>query len=243
MARTANNVHARQTLESTSDVFSPPKRRLPGPACFGVEVSALLRHADPASEVSHLSSVRNVAESAVNLSQSAGGASSLKTLASIVFGPVRKNFDASSVSICFQLRVEAAGTASPLIFNSTRLAARTSSGADFDSEFSVNVRRKVASIVATGCVRASIAAGNRIHSARPSRGRKLIFGSRSHFHASQPKATMTHPIKAIVVRKVFNGTNVVAVAAWKKCVPGGIRTPNLLIRSQLLYPVELQTQP
>jgi hypothetical protein len=27
----------------------------------------------------------------------------------------------------------------------------------------------------------------------------------------------------------------------KMCVPGGIRTPNLLIRSQLLYPVELQT--
>jgi hypothetical protein len=26
-----------------------------------------------------------------------------------------------------------------------------------------------------------------------------------------------------------------------KNVPGGIRTPNLLIRSQLLYPVELQT--
>src|SRR2546421_5099691 len=26
------------------------------------------------------------------------------------------------------------------------------------------------------------------------------------------------------------------------CVPGGIRTPNLLIRSQLLYPVELQTR-
>ena len=25
-------------------------------------------------------------------------------------------------------------------------------------------------------------------------------------------------------------------------MPGGIRTPNLLIRSQLLYPVELQTQ-
>ena len=25
------------------------------------------------------------------------------------------------------------------------------------------------------------------------------------------------------------------------CVPGGIRTPNLLIRSQMLYPVELQT--
>ena len=26
-----------------------------------------------------------------------------------------------------------------------------------------------------------------------------------------------------------------------RLVPGGIRTPNLLIRSQLLYPVELQT--
>src|ERR1700681_596539 len=28
----------------------------------------------------------------------------------------------------------------------------------------------------------------------------------------------------------------------KKSVPGGIRTHNLLIRSQMLYPVELQTQ-
>ena len=27
----------------------------------------------------------------------------------------------------------------------------------------------------------------------------------------------------------------------RRSVPGGIRTPNLLIRSQLLYPVELQT--
>ncbi len=30
------------------------------------------------------------------------------------------------------------------------------------------------------------------------------------------------------------------VAVREKCVPGGIRTPNLLIRSQKLYPVELQ---
>src|ERR1700730_2199723 len=28
----------------------------------------------------------------------------------------------------------------------------------------------------------------------------------------------------------------------KKCVPGGTRTHNLLIRSQMLYPIELQTQ-
>ncbi len=31
------------------------------------------------------------------------------------------------------------------------------------------------------------------------------------------------------------------IRAWRD-VPGGIRTPNLLIRSQKLYPVELQAQ-
>src|SRR6266480_1246522 len=106
IARTASVVHARQIFPSTSDVLSPPARRLPDPARLGVEASALLRHADPARDTSHFSSVRKVDESAVNASQSAGGASSLKTLASIVFGPVRKNFDTSSVEISFQLRVE-----------------------------------------------------------------------------------------------------------------------------------------
>jgi hypothetical protein len=32
------------------------------------------------------------------------------------------------------------------------------------------------------------------------------------------------------------------VDKFRRSVPGGIRTPNLLIRSQLLYPVELQTR-
>ena len=32
------------------------------------------------------------------------------------------------------------------------------------------------------------------------------------------------------------------VNPFDRRVPGGIRTPNLLIRSQLLYPVELQTR-
>ena len=27
-----------------------------------------------------------------------------------------------------------------------------------------------------------------------------------------------------------------------QCAPGGIRTPNLLIRSQMLYPIELEVQ-
>jgi hypothetical protein len=36
-----------------------------------------------------------------------------------------------------------------------------------------------------------------------------MFGSRSHFHASQPKATTAAATKAIVVQNVFNGTNVV----------------------------------
>src|SRR5437588_5935342 len=105
-ARTANTVHVRQILGSTSNILSPPARRLPDPACFGVEASALLRHIDPASDTSHFSSDRKVDESAFKVSQSAGGASSLNTLASIVFGPLRKNFDRSSVEICFQVCVE-----------------------------------------------------------------------------------------------------------------------------------------
>src|SRR5947208_13292379 len=81
-ARTASPAQVRQILGIASAVLSPPARRLPGPARFGVEASALLRHVDPASDTSHRSSVRKVDESAVSLSQSAGGASSLKTLAS-----------------------------------------------------------------------------------------------------------------------------------------------------------------
>src|SRR5207249_3025004 len=106
-------------------------------------------------------------------------------------------------------------------------------------ELSVSDRRKVASIAATGCERASTGAGKRIHSTLPSRGRKLIFGSRTHFQASQPKTTAAAAMRAIAVQKIFTSG---ASAVRKKCVPGGIRTPNLLIRSQMLYPVELQTQ-
>src|ERR1700719_704378 len=101
---TANTVHVRQILASRSSILSPPASRLPGAERLGVEASALLRHVDPASDTSHLSSLRKMDESAVKVSQSAAGASSLKTLASIVFGPLRKNFDTSSVEACFQLR-------------------------------------------------------------------------------------------------------------------------------------------
>src|SRR5688572_32259236 len=40
---------------------------------------------------------------------------------------------------------------------------------------------------------------------------------------------------------LFPYTTLFRSRARKPRVPGGIRTPNLLIRSQLLYPVELQT--
>ncbi len=225
IARTANAVHARQILGSTSNILSPPARRLPGPARLGVEASALLRQVEPARETSHFSSVRKVDEFTVNVSQSAGGASSLKTLASIVFGPVRKNFDTSSVEISFQSRSGAVGAVSPLIFNSIRLAARTSNRADPGCDSTCSVRRNVASIVATGCVRASIAAGNTIHSARLSRGRKLIFGSRSHFHASHPKAMVAAATKASAVQNVFNGTNLVSVATGKNACLEGFEPP------------------
>src|SRR6266849_261134 len=88
-ARIPNTIHVRQILGNTSNIFSPPARRFPGPGYRGTEASALLRHEEPASDDSHSPSVRNVEESAVNASQSAGGASSLKTLASIVFASLR----------------------------------------------------------------------------------------------------------------------------------------------------------
>ena len=38
----------------------------------------------------------------------------------------------------------------------------------------------------------------------------------------------------------MTGPRGVFILGFKNPVPGGIRTPNLLIRSQKLYPVELQ---
>src|SRR5438105_5795839 len=86
-----------------------------------------------------------------------------------------------------------------------------------------------------------MAAGNMIHSARASAGRKLIFTSRTHFQASEPTPEAAAATRAIAVNDVFKGSPLDSLVR-KKSVPGGIRTPNLLIRSQLLYPVELQTQ-
>ena len=128
-AKIPNAIHVRQILGSTSNVFSPPARRFPGPGYRGTEASAQLRHEEPPSEDSHSPSVRNVEESAVNASQSAGGASSLKTLASIVFASLRKKLDTSNIDICFQLRGLTCRV-SPFIFSSSRFAARTNNRAD-----------------------------------------------------------------------------------------------------------------
>ncbi len=59
-----NAIHVRQIFGNTSNIFSPPARRFPGPGCRGTEASAHLRHDEPASDASHLSSVRSVDESA-----------------------------------------------------------------------------------------------------------------------------------------------------------------------------------
>jgi len=212
VARIPKTIQARQTFGSTSKIFSPPARRLPGRGYRGTEAGVQLRHEEPASEDSHLPSVRKVEESVVNASQKAGGASSLKTLASIVFESLRKKLDTSNVEVCFQLR-ELTCRVSPFIFSSTRFAARTSNRADPGCESSVNVRRNVASIVATRCERASGAAGKMIHSARLSPGRKLIFGSCTHFQASQPKAMAAAATRNNVLRNVFTGKTSPAVAA------------------------------
>src|SRR5881396_1914868 len=132
-ARIPNAIHVRQIFGNTSNILSPPAIRFPGPGYRGTEASAQLRHEEPASEESQLPSVRKVEESAVNASQSAGGASSLKTLTSIAFEPLRKKLDTSSVDICFQLRgLTCKGP--PFIFSSSRFAARTSNRADLGCE-------------------------------------------------------------------------------------------------------------
>jgi hypothetical protein len=103
IASIPKTIQARQTFGNTLKIFSPPARRLPGRGYRGTEAGVQLRHEEPASEDSHLPSVRKVEESVVNASQNAGGASSLKTLASIVFESLRKKLDTSSIEICFQL--------------------------------------------------------------------------------------------------------------------------------------------
>src|SRR5438105_825276 len=167
-ARIANASHVFQIFGNASKIVSPPARRLPAPGLRGIEASAQLRHEDPAIDASHLSFVRSVEESATNKSHSAGGASSLKTRASILFWPLRKNRDTSKIDIRFQLRFAPVSTGSPFILSSSRLAARSSRRAAFGCESSVSVRRNVASVIATRWDRASTADGNTIHSARPS---------------------------------------------------------------------------
>jgi len=55
-----------------------------------------------------------------------------------------------------------------------------------------------------------------------------------------PNAPQNFSSRKIDIRKI-DDLQFEILAAPIIAVPGGIRTPNLLIRSQLLYPVELQT--
>src|SRR5205085_816571 len=121
-------------------------------------------------------------------------------------------FETSRTEIFFQFAADSSGTAAPLIFNSNRLAARINNCADFGSDSNVQLRRNVASIVATRCERGSGGAGKTIHLARWSPGRKLIFGSRSHFQTSHPTARAAAKMRTIVVEICFNGGSPVAVA-------------------------------
>ena len=180
--------HAIQTLREASDTTSPPAIGLPGPGSLGIKASVAGRQAESAQDASQASSLRNVSWSAVKFSQSAAGALSLETLASILLLPVRRYAATSAPAISFQFRPAAIATGVPLILNSARLAARSSSRATPGWSVSVNSRRKTVSRLAMRCAPASIALGKRIHSARPSRDKKLISGLRVHDHASHPMA-------------------------------------------------------
>ena len=102
----------------------------------------------------------------------------------------------------------------------------------------------------------SNALGKIIHSARPWPGRKLIFGSRRQNQERLAKTNSVSAIARAALCQVLKGPicpnrlinlprrdyGAVVKRGGKRNVPGGTRTHNLLIRSQMLYPVELQTQ-
>ncbi len=69
------------------------------------------------------------------------------------------------------------------------------------------------------------------------RGKQMIWFEHSgHWPHFQESARYRAALREVLER------DEVEIARAEGRVPGGIRTPNLLIRSQLLYPVELQTQ-
>src|SRR5215470_3601364 len=82
----------------------------------------------------------------------------------------------------------------PLSFTSARRIARTLKRAVAGWSLETNSRRNVASRLLNQCARASTAAGNAIHSARLSPGKKLIAGSCHANHASIDVATLANTV-------------------------------------------------
>src|SRR5437764_1969478 len=80
-----NSSQCNQILGNAPSVVSRPHTRLPGPARLRTEATATVRQADPAKDAFQLLSLRNSDWSAFKTSHKAGGASSLKTRASIKF--------------------------------------------------------------------------------------------------------------------------------------------------------------
>ena len=117
------------------------------------------------------------------------------------------------LAISFQLRFSGKRRGEPLIFTSTRRIPRTIKRAVGGWFIKTNSRRNVVSRLANQCACASTAAGKTIHSARRSRGKKLIAGSCHAIHASidiaRPASatiniTRCHGLKIDIVDPTFS---------------------------------------
>ncbi len=149
----------------------------------------------------------------------------------MLFVPVRKKASTSTIEISFQRPLVPTSTDAPLIFNSTRLAPRTPNCAVLGRLANVNSRRKVASRLPMGCNLASTADGKRTHSARRSRGRKLIFGSRTHSNASHARAVAPNvKIRATRCQVFKKGASLRDLTA--NVEPRQVRQKNGLVRGR-----------
>ena len=95
----------------------------------------------------------------------------------------------SALTIFFQFRCGGKRTDVPLIFTSARRIARTLKSAVDGRSVKTNSRRNVASRPVNQCPCGLTATGKTIHSARLSRGKKLIAGSFRAIHTSTDVAT------------------------------------------------------
>src|SRR4029077_8839475 len=87
MSTTAQKISSIRQAPAELASGSPPAIEFPGPRNLNASQRTPCRHDEPVNDASQVASVRKLDPSVVSVSQSAGGALSLKTLASIELTP------------------------------------------------------------------------------------------------------------------------------------------------------------